>query len=126
VDLRGIWEKYKDRAEFLTVYVSEAHPDDEWRMESNREEKVILDQPRTFEERREAARLLVDRFEYGLPLALDAMDDKAEAAYAAWPERLYVVAKGGRIVYRGGLGPFGFHPEEMERALAAHLAKSAP
>jgi hypothetical protein len=49
------------------------------------------------------------------------MDNKAEAAYAAWPERLYVVAAGGRIVYRGKLGPFGFDPEGMQKALARHL-----
>jgi hypothetical protein len=52
------------------------------------------------------------------------MDNVAEAAYAAWPERLYVVAAGGRIAYRGGLGPFDFSTEEMERAVVAHLAAS--
>jgi hypothetical protein len=94
-------------------------------MESNREEKIVINQPKAFEERREAARILVERLKYDLPLALDSMDDQAENAYAAWPERLYVVAAGGRIVYRGGLGPFGFDPQEMEQALAAHLARSA-
>jgi len=102
--------------------VSEAHPDDEWQMESNRKDKVVFNQPRAFEERRKAAQILVERFRYDLPLAIDSMDNKAEAAYAAWPERLYVVAAGGRIVYRGGLGPQGFLPEEMEKALRAHLA----
>jgi hypothetical protein len=51
------------------------------------------------------------------------MQGPAETAYSAWPERLYVVAKGGTLVYRGGLGPFEFDPEEMERALADHLAR---
>jgi hypothetical protein len=82
---------------------------------------VIIDQPRTLEERRAAAAILVERFEYDLPLAIDGMDNRAERAYAAWPERLYVIAKGGRIVYRGGLGPFDFDPAEMEQALDAHL-----
>jgi hypothetical protein len=106
--------------------VSEAHPDDEWQMDSNRQERIVINQPRGFEERREAARILVDRLHYDLPLALDSMDNPAENAYAAWPERLYIVAAGGRIVYRGGLGPFGFDPQEMEKALAAHLAGHAP
>jgi len=107
--------------EFLTVYVSEAHPEDEWQLDSNREEDVVIDQPRSLEERKAAADVLVGRFEYDLPLAIDAMDNRAERAYAAWPERLYIVAPGGRIVYRGGLGPFDFEPEEMEEALAAYL-----
>jgi hypothetical protein len=83
---------------------------------------VVIDQPRSLEERRAAAEILVERFEYDLPLAIDGMHNRAERAYAAWPERLYVVAKGGRIVYRGGLGPFDFDPAEMEQALAAHLS----
>lgn len=102
--------------------MSEAHPDDEWQMDSNREDQIVVKQPLSFEERREAAKILVERLKYDMPLAIDSMDNRAEAAYAAWPERLYVVAKGGRIVYRGGLGPFGFDPDEMEKALAAHLA----
>jgi hypothetical protein len=95
-------------------------------MESNREDKVLLNQPVSLEERRRAARILVDRFAYDIPLAIDGMDNRAEAAYAAWPERLYVVDKGGRVVYRGGLGPFGFDPREMERALSVLLAKGPP
>ncbi len=91
-------------------------------MDSNVKDKVVINQPKAFEERHEAARILVDRLHYDLPLALDSMDNPAESAYAAWPERLYVIATGGRIVYRGGLGPFGFDPEEMEKALTAHLA----
>jgi hypothetical protein len=108
----------------VTVYVSEAHPDDEWQMESNREDGVVIKQPRAFEERKAAARILVERFDYDLPLVLDAMDNRAEALYAAWPERLFVVAAGGRLVYCGGLGPFGFDLEEMEQGLAAHRASA--
>ncbi len=102
--------------------MSEAHPDDEWQMESNRRDQIVINQPKAFEERRQAAQILVERLGYDLPIALDSMDNKAEAAYAAWPERLYVVAVGGRIVYRGGLGPFGFDTLEMEEALMAHLS----
>jgi hypothetical protein len=109
--------------EFLTVYVSEAHPEDEWQMDSNREEKIVIAQPKSFEERKQAAKILVDRLHYDLPLALDSMENRAEAAYSAWPERLYVVDAGGRIAYRGAVGPFGFDPPEMERALDALLAR---
>jgi type I thyroxine 5'-deiodinase len=65
----------------------------------------------------------VERLGYRLPVAIDSMGNEAEAAYSAWPERLYVIAAGGRIVYRGGLGPFHFDTGEMAKALAAHLAR---
>jgi type I thyroxine 5'-deiodinase len=92
-------------------------------MDSNRDAGIAIDQPRSLAERRAAAAILVDRFGYDLPLAIDPMEGPAETAYSAWPERLYVVGKGGSIVYQGGLGPFEFAPEEMERALADHLAR---
>jgi hypothetical protein len=105
--------------------VSEAHPDDEWQMDSNRKDQIVIDQPTSFEERCEAAQILVERLKYELPLAIDGLDNHAESAYAAWPERLYVVAKGGRIAYRGGLGPFGFDTEDIERALVRIVEPAA-
>ena len=44
------------------------------------------------------------------------MDNKAGTAYAAMPERLYVVVD-GKIVYEGDLGPFGYKLEEVEQYL---------
>ena len=35
-----IYNDYKDHADFLTVYVREAHPTDEWQMKSNVKEDV--------------------------------------------------------------------------------------
>jgi type I thyroxine 5'-deiodinase len=42
-------------------------------------------------------------------------------AYLATPDRLYVVDRDGRIAYRGGPGPFGFNPREMEQTLVLML-----
>jgi hypothetical protein len=100
------------------VYIAEAHPEDEWQMESNREEKLVFNQPRSFDERQELAKILVERLKYRMPLAIDAIDNRADEAFAAWPERIYVIEPGGRIAYKGDMGPFGFHPEEAEKALA--------
>jgi Iodothyronine deiodinase len=94
-------------------------------MDSNVKDDVVFDQPKTDEARREAARILVDRLEYRMPVALDPIDDRVGKAFAAWPERIYIVGAGGRILYKGGMGPFEFRPEEAERALADHLAVPA-
>jgi type I thyroxine 5'-deiodinase len=93
-------------------------------MDSNKQEGIVLRQPRSLAERREAARVLVERLKYPLPVAIDPMDGRAEKAYAAWPERIYIIDR-GRIIYRGGLGPFEFKPEEAAAALARHLAATA-
>ena len=93
-------------------------------MDSNRKDNVVFKQPKVFAERQEAAKILVERLKYKEPVAIDSMDNLAETAYSAWPERLYLIGAGGRIVYKGGMGPFEFHPEEMEKALETYLAKN--
>jgi type I thyroxine 5'-deiodinase len=117
VDLHRIYDEFKDRADFLTIYISEAHPEDEWQMDSNREEHFVFKQPKTFEERRGIAKVLVDRLHYRIPVAVDTLDGSAEKAFAAWPERIYILGVGGRIAYKGAPGPFGFLPDEAEREL---------
>jgi hypothetical protein len=109
---------YGDRVEFLTVYIKEAHPEDEWQMDSNEEEGVCYPQPKTTAERLAIAKDFAQRFRYALPLAVDDIENPAERLYAGWPERFYIVDEQGKIAYKGEPGPFGFHPEEVEAWLA--------
>ena len=95
-------------------------------MDSNKEDKVVFKQPRHFAERQDAARILVDRLKYRMPVAIDAMDNRADEAFAAWPERIYIVGAGGRILYKGGMGPFGFLPEEAAQKLSEVLRGTVP
>ena len=111
-------DQYGDRAEFVTVYIKEAHPEDEWQMDSNEDEGVCYPQPKTMEQRLAIANDFVKRLDYPLPLLVDPIDNPANQLYAGWPERFYVIDESGKIVYKGEPGPFGFHPEEVEAWLA--------
>ena len=55
-----------------------------------------------------------------MPLVVDAMDNAGEEAFAAWPERLYVIGADGKVAYKGGMGPFGFTADELEAWLKQH------
>ena len=118
--------------DFLTVYVREAHPTDEWQMKSNVKDDVCYAQPKTLKQRVAIARDFTKRFQFTLPFGIDDMSNAADAAYSAWPERLYVIDESGRIAYRGGIGPFNYHPIEVRQWLAArygtvkHEASAAP
>ena|SRR5688572_6208747 len=112
---------WSDRVDFLTVYVKEAHPTDEWQVPVNESDGVCYAQPRTLDDRLAIARDFVTRFGWTLPLVVDRMENPAEDAYAAWPERLYVVGADGRIAYKGAMGPDGFDPEQVEAWLRAHV-----
>ena len=101
------------------MYITEAHPGDEWQMDSNVQERLVFDQPKTFDERKALARVLVERLKYRVPLAVDTIDNQADTLFAAWPERIYILGAGGRVVYKGDMGPFGYHPEDAEKALLA-------
>jgi type I thyroxine 5'-deiodinase len=91
-------------------------------MESNRTDQFVFKQPRSFEERARLAKLLPERLEYRIPLAVDPMEAPADKAYSAWPERIYVLGVGGRIEYKADPGPFGFEPDEAEERLKRLVA----
>jgi hypothetical protein len=114
-----MYEDYKERADFLTVYVREAHPIDEWQMKSNVKDDVCYAQPKTLEQRVTIANDFTKRFKFPLPFGIDDMSNAANDAYAAWPERIYIIDEGGHIAYRGGIGPFNYKPEEARAWLAA-------
>ena len=96
-----IYNDYKDHADFLTVYVREAHPTDEWQMKSNLKDDVCYAQPKTLEQRVIIANDFVKRFKYHVPFALDDMNNAADLTYSAWPERLYIIDEHGHISSSG-------------------------
>lgn len=111
--------------QFLCVYIHEAHPVDgilperqtgTWLMNSP-ERGLLIEDPVTDAERLELARRCEGDMQFGFPVLVDHLDDAVNTAYAAWPERLYLVDLDGTIVYRGEKGPFGYHPEELGSVL---------
>lgn len=91
-------------------------------MDSNVEEKIVFKQPKLFAERQEAVKILVERLKYRVPVAVDGMDNRADAAFAAWPERIYIVDPAGHVAYKGGMGPFEFDVKEAGESLARMLS----
>jgi hypothetical protein len=118
-------KRYGDRVEFLAVYVREAHPIDGWRVTSNDRAGIKVKQPRARKERLQVARTCCSSLEIKMPVLVDEMDDRVGHAYSGMPDRLYVLDREGRVVYKGGRGPFGFKPGEMEQALVMLLLDQA-
>ena len=56
-----------------------------------------------------------------IPALVDGVDDAVGKRWAAWPDRLFLVGKDGRIAYAGAPGPGGFKPDELEAAIKAEL-----
>ena len=121
-----LFQKYKDQAKFVMVYVREAHPEEGWKMESNRRAGVSVHQPQTYAERSGNCREFCNRLKPSMPVVVDELNDVVGNAYGGMPARLYVIDAKGKIAYKGGRGPFGFHTAEMEQALVLCLLESLP
>jgi len=114
--------EFKDRVRFFIVYIKEAHPADDWAMRVNPRIKYIKD-PTTFFERFQVANTCVSDLKISIPCLIDDMENSTARAYKGWPDRLYLVGRDGKIAYRGGPGPGGFKPAELERAIRAELGR---
>ena len=94
-------------------------------MTENEKEGTCYLQPRSLEARVAIANDFAQRFQYSIPLGVDSMEDRAMKRYAGWPERIYIINEDGRIAYKGGIGPFGYHPEEMQAWLEKRFLQAA-
>jgi Iodothyronine deiodinase len=87
----------------------------------NRRSKLSVDEPQTDEARVRVAETCAVNLELRMTMVVDRMDNEVASAYGGWPDRLYLVDADGTILYRGEEGPFGFKPEELERAIEEKL-----
>ncbi len=118
-----LYKLWKDDVEFVRVYVREAHPvaDERAATSTNALAGILFKQPTTLEERCDIAMKFTSAMHVTTPLLVDGIDNRVGQTYGAWPDRLYVVDRSGRIAFTGGPGPFGFNPREMEQSLAMML-----
>ena len=89
-------------------------------MKSNKKDRddVCYKQPKNIEDRIAIANDFTKRYKFSVPFGIDEMSNAANDAYAAWPERLYIVDDSGHISYKGGNGPFKYDPKEVRAWLA--------
>ncbi len=111
--------RYGDRVSFFVVYIQEAHTTDGWQVPENEREGVVYEQPVTAGEREAVAGACALRLEISIPTLIDEMTNQVDRAYAALPDRMYLIDAEGRVAYRSEPGPWGFKPEELEAAITA-------
>jgi type I thyroxine 5'-deiodinase len=84
---------------------------------SNVRDGVLFASPKTDDERNSTAVACVRKLGLSIPAVLDGIDDRTERAYTAWPDRMYVVDRNGRVAFKSGPGPFGFSTRQLEESL---------
>lgn len=121
--MERLYTEYQGKVEFFIVYIKEAHPTDGRASPKNEQLGILIQDPKTYDERVKVAAEACVKLETKIPCLVDGIDNLANAAYAAWPDRLYLVDKDGTIAIAGGQGPGGFIPA-VEQA-TAWLAENA-
>ena len=86
-------------------------------MHSNVKDGVLFASPRNEAERSAVAGTCVRKLGIKFPALIDGFDNHVEAAYTGWPDRLYLIAPGGRVLYKSKPGPFGFDPDQLAAAI---------
>jgi hypothetical protein len=86
-------------------------------MQSNVRDGVLFRSPRDEGERASVAGACVRKLGIKFPALIDNFDNRAESAYTGWPDRLYLIGPGGRVLYKTKPGPFGFHPDDLAAAI---------
>src|SRR5437588_172572 len=83
-------------------------------MRANIRDNVVFASPKSLDERGSVAESCVRNLHIEIPALVDDFRNSTETAYTGWPDRLYMIDRDGRILFKSKPGPFGFHPEEME------------
>ncbi|KAJ0061260.1 hypothetical protein NL108_013935 [Boleophthalmus pectinirostris] len=107
-----IVRQYADIADFLVVYIEEAHPSDGW---VSTDAPYQIPKHRCLEDRLRAAQMMLSEVP-GSNIVVDNMDNSSNAAYGAYFERLYIV-RDEQVVYQGGRGPEGYRISELRNWL---------
>lgn len=120
-ELEELYDRHGAEVAFFIVYIREAHPEDGWILEANRNEDIALVDPTSLAERAAAADACVVRLRTRIPVLLDDVGDEVALAYGGWPDRLYLIGRDGRVAFQGARGPDGFKPEQLAAAIELEL-----
>jgi thiol-disulfide isomerase/thioredoxin len=124
-DMNALYAPYKDRADFYFIYVEEAHATDGWPTESNEKDGVLFANAVRREDRVKAGAACSSGLKIPFPMLVDEMDNRVGRTYKAWPIRVYVVDKEGRIAFKSATGPFGFVVDAVRPALERIVGPAA-
>ena len=117
-DFNKVVSEFDSCADFVTVYISEAHPLDGWTLKGN---AYSINQHTKIEERIDAAELLKDTG-IACPVVMDTMENESVYQYASLPETLYIIQDG--VVKLKDHGPYGdYNPDSVRKWLQSYTKR---
>ena len=119
-----VYEEFGDRAEFLFVYIREAHPDSVLSVVDGTGDESLVKIPQAADssERTSAAATCQRTVKLKMPIAVDSEDNAVGKAYAGWPNRMVVVGTDGNVIFASAGSPRGTNAAELRDWLTENLA----
>lgn len=104
-----VYEDFKDRPEFLFIYIREAHPDSVLSIiaDDGRESLLKISQAADLSGRTASAAVCQRTLKLRMPIAVVDIDNRVGKAYAGWPNRMVVIGTDGKIIYASDPAPNG-------------------
>jgi tetratricopeptide (TPR) repeat protein len=119
--LNQIAARYRDQAAFLLVYIREAHGDATWQSTANQREAISQPDASSIAQKREYASACLRKLKVPYAAVVDGMDGAVEKAYAAWPSRVYLIDRTGRVKFNSQLDQERFDPQALEAGINAAI-----
>jgi len=114
------WQSiYGKHIDFLCVYIAEAHANDKWPLGRH----VDIPSHKSFEDRVDSSDILINKYQFKIPVMYDTMTDEFDKNYAVWPERYYIIRDNKLVYIFCPTVDFGFDREELEKELQNCLDK---
>jgi hypothetical protein len=108
--------RFSHVADFLIVYITEAHPSDGWKFKNNFDINTHIG----VHDRMRAVDML-NKSQPNCPVVADDLSNNLNYKYGAMYERLYI-SLNSVVVYQGERGPQGYHMEEVEDWLTKYTS----
>lgn len=107
--MEQMYQDYKEIAEFRLIYIREAHAEDSsWPVPYAKEKGIT--EHKDYQQRCTTAKMLMDDKSLTMPMLIDHMNNQANESYRAYPDRVFLVRKDGRLAVAADRGPWGFNP----------------
>ena len=112
-----MFKTHKDTVDFKIVYIRDTHPTLGFRAPTNDRHGIARElEPKDLADRERWACADRQKMACTIPVVMDTFDDRTLRAYDAFPQRMYVLDRDGKVVYCSS-GLVGFDLDSVTRAV---------
>lgn len=121
--LEKLYQRYKDRVQFVLVYIREAHPDSILYVptEDGSKQLGVVSQTSGAADRLKNLQQCALLLQLTMPSVIDGDDNGVNKVYSAWPDRLCALDRDGKVAFKSGPAAAGFKVADLEAWLKQNI-----